>query len=397
MTSSYKTLRQYFPMIRTREEVISLIQGKPSLLAQFSSWPGTKQELFLNYVTAVSGLKPMYDSYFKEIFNPEYAPERLEDLISCLLGQKVTIRGVLANDSTRIADEKTLLITDIIVELADGSIANVEIQRRGYDFPGQRSACYSADLLLRQYRRIRSIKHDSFTYRDVRTVYCIVLFEKSPDEFKSYPDVYVHRSGQRSDTGIELDLLQKYVFIPLDIFANLYHNNGIRSKLDAWLVFLCQDSPEAVLDLLAHYKEFRSLYEQLYQMCRNVEDVMGFFSEELRMLDQNTVQYMIDRQAKELEELRQQKKEIEQEILEIKQQADDAQQQAEVAQQQADDAKLQAEAAVADAAHLQYIILQAISDGHMPLSAGMDALHMESLEELTALLKEEGLDLPGPR
>ncbi len=30
-----------------------------------------------------------------------------------------------------------------------------EMQKVGYLFPGQRSACYSADLLLRQYKRIR--------------------------------------------------------------------------------------------------------------------------------------------------------------------------------------------------------------------------------------------------
>lgn len=37
----------------------------------------------------------------------------------------------------------------------DGSIANVEVQKIGYLFPGERSACYSADMLLRQYKRVR--------------------------------------------------------------------------------------------------------------------------------------------------------------------------------------------------------------------------------------------------
>ena len=44
---------------------------------------------------------------------------------------------------------------DIVVELEDHSIANVEVQKIGYKFSGQRSACYSADLLLRQYKRVR--------------------------------------------------------------------------------------------------------------------------------------------------------------------------------------------------------------------------------------------------
>ena len=55
----------------------------------------------------------------------------------------------------RIAAEGSLLITDIVVEFEDGALADIEIQKIGYAFPGERSACYSADLLLRQYKRVR--------------------------------------------------------------------------------------------------------------------------------------------------------------------------------------------------------------------------------------------------
>ena len=88
----------------------------------------------------------MYDSFFKEIMDPDTAPERLEELLSLILGQKIRILKVLPNDSTRIADESSLVIMDIVIELADHSIANVEVQKLGYKFPGQRAACYSADL-----------------------------------------------------------------------------------------------------------------------------------------------------------------------------------------------------------------------------------------------------------
>jgi sporulation protein YlmC with PRC-barrel domain len=71
------------------------------------------------------------------------------------------------------------LITDIVVEFEDGSIANVEIQKIGYMFPGQRAACYSSDLLLRQYKRLRSEKDEVFTYKKIKTVYTIVLIENT--------------------------------------------------------------------------------------------------------------------------------------------------------------------------------------------------------------------------
>lgn len=64
-------------------------------------------------------------------------------LLSLLLETKIRIKQILPNDSVRLADEYTLLITDIVIETEDGRIANLEIQKIGYAFPGQRTVCYS--------------------------------------------------------------------------------------------------------------------------------------------------------------------------------------------------------------------------------------------------------------
>lgn len=61
------------------------------------------------------------------------------------------------------------------------------------------------------------------------------------------------------------------------------------------------------------YLQFKAMYQNLYDMCLNVEGVMEMFSKELRELDRNTVQYMIEEQEKELER---KKKEIEQKTQE---------------------------------------------------------------------------------
>lgn len=181
---------------------------------------------------------------------------------------------------------------DIVVELEDGSIANVEMQRVGYLFPGQRSACYSADLLLRQYKRVRSEMGKQFNYRDIKNVYTIVLYEKSPKIFYEFPHCYFHFFEQKSNTGLEMELLQKYLFIPLDIFLKNPHN--INNKKDAWLMLLTEDSPLQVVKLIEMYPEFRRIYEDAYAICCNMEEVMQMFSKELYELDKNTVQYMID-------------------------------------------------------------------------------------------------------
>ena len=402
-------LKDYFPMLRSREEVLAYIQSTPAVSDIFFRWSVQKQEAFLDFASAVKGLKPLYDSFFKELFNAETVPERLEELLSFLLEQKVRIQSVLPNDNTRIAAENTLLITDIVVQLEDGSLANVEIQKRGYDFPGQRSACYSADLLLRQYKRIRSEKGKEFTYRDIRDVYCIVIYERSPKEFSEFPDIYIHRSRQVSDSGLEQDLLQKYIFIPLDIFSAVYHNKGIRSKLDAWLVFLSQDNPKDVLDLIEQYPEFKSMYEQLYQICRSVEGMMGIFSDELRILDENTVRYMIDERDRRLEEAEKEVKEANQKVEAAEQKAEEAKQKVEAAEQKAEEAKQKVEAAEqkAEAAKremaavkrsvddLNASVLKAVSEGSISFEAGREVLHLPDAESLRQQLKKAGLPVPG--
>ena len=327
-------LKQYFPMIREREDIKQEIRENPKLLEKYREWDEEQQEEFLDYCTGVKGVKVLYDAFFKEIMNPENTPERLNELLSLLLGQSVTIKRVLPGDSTRLADEQSLLIMDILVELADTSLANVEVQKIGYSFPGQRSACYSSDLLLRQYKRVKGEKKKAFSYKDIKSVYTIVFFETSIKEFHEYPQNYIHKFKQQSDTGLELELLQKYVFIPLDIFRGIYHNDGKSNgknsanrrwnKTEAWLTFLSTDEPEIIIELIRQYPEFKEMYEEIYVMCQNVEKVMEMFSKELIQLDRNTVQYMID-EMQDTIDVQKEKIDTQKEELEAKQETIDSQ------------------------------------------------------------------------
>ena len=327
MPKSTSKLKQYFPMIREREDIKQEIYENSKLLEKYREWDEEQQGEFLDYCTGVKGVKILYDAFFKEIMNPENTPERLNELLSLLLGQSVTIKRVLPGDSTRLADEQSLLIMDILVELADTSLANVEVQKIGYRFPGQRSACYSSDLLLRQYKRVKGEKKKAFSYKDIKSVYTIVFFETSIKEFHEYPQNYIHKFKQQSDTGLELELLQKYVFIPLDIFRGIYHNDGKSNgknsanrcwnKTEAWLTFLSTDEPEIIIELISQYPEFKEMYEEIYVMCQNVEKVMEMFSKELIQLDRNTVQYMIDEMQDTID--------VQKEELEAKQETIDTQ------------------------------------------------------------------------
>ena len=281
------------------------------------------------------------------------------------------------------------------MELDDGSIANVEVQKIGYRFPGERCACYSADLLLRQYKRVREdwkreeghrkrhLKQEDadedsalrtdpkFSYKNIKNVYTVILFEKSPEAFHEFEDTCFHHFEQSSNTGLRINLLQEYDFIALDIFRKNIYNRGIQDELDAWLVFLSMDDPEMIVGLLEKYPKFRVMYEQIYDICLNTEEVMGMFSRELKELDDNTVEYMIDELQgiadDAIERLRQAKEETIRAIVQADQaqkQANQAKEEASQAQKQADQAKEEADQAKEEASQAQKRADQAKAQAH---------------------------------
>ena len=109
--------------------------------------------------------------------------------------------------------------------------------------------------------------------------------------------------------------LQEYTFICLYILDDIIHNEGrkIDGRLEEWLVFLKEDDPEMIIKLLEQNSEFRDIYEEIYNICRNSERMIGRFSKELEILDRNTVKLMIDELDEALGEEREKVKAIKQE------------------------------------------------------------------------------------
>ena len=103
-----------------------------------------------------------------------------------------------------------------------------------------------------------------------------------------------HKSFWGFDTGLELNLLQNFIFIALDIFRKNMDNKSVENELEARLMFFGSEEPERIIELIESYPDFREIYEDIYEICLNMEKVMGMYSKELQELDRNTVQYMID-------------------------------------------------------------------------------------------------------
>ena len=72
------------------------------------------------------------------------------------------------------------------------------------------------------------------------------------------------------------------------------HNQAIADKLDAWLLFFASDRPEDVISIIETHPEFKSMYEDVYELCRNTEGVMELFLKELFELDKGTTKFMMD-------------------------------------------------------------------------------------------------------
>ena len=166
------------------EELERRLSKNPLLYQGYLALSGEWKRRFQEYMAGKKTLPLTYDPFFKKLFSVDIHSERLSDFISSVLGEKVTVKCMLPNEN-RIVNEASLLIMDMLVELEDGSLVNVEIQKIPYTFPGQRITCYLADTMTRQYAKVKSEKGNYFTYKDLNKVITIVIYENSPSICKS--------------------------------------------------------------------------------------------------------------------------------------------------------------------------------------------------------------------
>ena len=142
--------------LRTRDEALNEIKLDAKLYHEYCQWPEKFRDEFLEFMMGVRGVKMTYDPFFKHIFNPETHPERLSEFLSLIVGKPLKVKRELPKEHSRITEKGSLMIMDILVEFENGEMGNVEIQKIGYLFPGERATCYSSDMVMRQYERVKS-------------------------------------------------------------------------------------------------------------------------------------------------------------------------------------------------------------------------------------------------
>ena len=336
------------------------------LYADYALLDETWKKRFDDYMTGKKTMPLTYDPFFKCMFHPDRHPDWLSHLLSAIIGEPVTVESVLPSEDTAISVD-SLLIMDIVVRLSDGSLANVEIQKIPYMFTAERISCYSSDLLMREYSRLK--KDKNFKYSDMKKVYTIVLYEKTEGDFKDpmLHGAYIHHGKTRFDTSLKLNLLQEYFLIALDVFCqNGYtddknsdaleteliatHNNipetGFATNdlsmdsLEGWLSILTAETMADVERVIRRYPWSEPIFREMSAYVNNPEEVILMFSEALKIADRNTVKYMIEElqdKATHEAELRKQETELRKQTEENLQQETQRRKQAEENQKLAEE------------------------------------------------------------
>ena len=315
----------------------SLCLSTYQYLKKNEEWVGRYED----FLKGRRSLPLLYDPFFKKIFNPVERRDRLSELVSCLLGQKVTVLEVFPNEDSQFLG--VMIIMDMVVLMADGSIANIEIQKISYDFPAERISCYSADLVLRQYKMITGKGEHQMngsskpSYKDMRKVHTIILFEDSNKSLISDMDkaLYFHVGKTKFNTGIKIELLQDFVLVSLDTFkkyrysdikegrteitdydydSSQYNNALVSEKMKRdrlkFLSLFVAETPQEIDRLIEIFPDLESVRRDINEYLERPGEVLSMFSEALRILDRNTAELMVDRMKDEIVDLKEQKDEL---------------------------------------------------------------------------------------
>lgn len=315
----------------------SLCLSTYQYLKKNEEWAGRYED----FLKGKKSLPLLYDPFFKKIFNPTERRDRLSELVSCLLGQKVTVLEVFPNEDSQFLG--VMIIMDMVVLMADGSIANIEIQKISYDFPAERISCYSADLVLRQYKMITGKSDNSIngsskpSYKDMRKVHTIILFEDSNKSLISEVDkaLYFHVGKTKFNTGIKIELLQDFVLVSLDTFkkyrysdikegrteitdydydSSQYNDELVSEKMKRdrlkFLSLFVAETPKEINRLVEIFPDLESVRRDINEYLERPGEVLSMFSEALRILDRNTAELMVDRMKDEIVDLKEQKDEL---------------------------------------------------------------------------------------
>ena len=130
-----------------------------------------------------------------------------------------------------------------------------------------------------------------------------MFYEQSTEDFKAFGETFVHHAKMTCNSGLELNFLQEFYLVALDVFRKSEYASTIdpKDRLVGWLSFFCTENAEDAETLCRIYPWLSELYVEMAQFGRNPEELIGMFSEMLREMDRNTIRYMVDDMKEQIE------------------------------------------------------------------------------------------------
>lgn len=103
------------------------------------------------------------------------------------------------------------------------------------------------------------------------------------------------------DLLVELEMLDEYFLIALDVFTKIPYAEDNKSDLHAWLSLLTTDNLTDAERNIRHYPWLEPIYQEIALLRRSPEEVIGMWSEALRILDENSLKYYVEELKDELD------------------------------------------------------------------------------------------------
>ena len=170
--------------------------------------------------------------------------------------------------------------------------------------------------------------------------------------------------------------MQEFFLIALDVFREIPYTEDEKSEQRAWLSLLTTENLEDAEQLIREYPWLEEIYQEITVLRRKPEEVLGMWSEALRMLDENSLKYYVD-------ELREQVKVAEEKAEEERKKAEEERKKAEEEKKKAEEERKKIEEEKKKAEEEKDVLLQERNSA----LAEKDA-EIEALKKQLAKLKE---------
>ena len=179
-------------------------------------------------------LKMKDDVVFKAFFSKKENNRYLKEFLESILGENLKIKRVIHDSQLeQLALEDKFGILDLEVELADGKIINIELQRRDYKNIEKRTTFYAAKKVVEQLS-----PGDKFD--EIKKVIIIAILDYS---FIELPEYFIKTKRViEGYSEYELNNEVEYYYIELDKFREA--RPDMKKPLNRWLAFIDMEKEE---------------------------------------------------------------------------------------------------------------------------------------------------------